>query len=307
MTPFMLLLNRNRGALAGLGHVWQGLAPDQLLRPVVFVTVLICLGAELNVEMALIAQSVALAAACLVGVIVLQANCSLKFDVYPSLEEQKQWTMSLFPLSGVAAVTVIASQSDIAMLALLASLEDVATFRIASQVATIPALVMTVFVGLAGPRISALVAAGQGRGLQVLLTRMARTTCLAAVSILIMLALFGRAVIVEVFGDVHEQGYAQLLVLSFGVAVAASCGLVTTVLKMSGHARQALRWTMIAAVSNVFLNALLIPQLGGLGAAIATALSLVVAQLGQWRAVLKTLNLRADAFASPSRAVGAVP
>ena len=73
-------------------------------------------------------------------------------------------------------------------------------------------------------------------------------------------------------------------------------GQVGLILNMTGHERDTTRGMAIAAGSNVALNLVLIPLFGMCGAAVATAITVVLWKTILWRSLQKRLAARSSAF-----------
>ena len=100
---------------------------------------------------------------------------------------------------------------------------------------------------------------------------------------------------VSIFGPEFLPAAPALAVLAIGQLVNAGSGSVGSLLTMTGHERDAAVGFGLSAVMNVALNVLLIPLWGPLGAAVATASSLIA-----WNVILSFAvyrRLRIDATA----------
>jgi O-antigen/teichoic acid export membrane protein len=97
-------------------------------------------------------------------------------------------------------------------------------------------------------------------------------------------------VILLLFGTGYDQGKWVVVILAGAMLVATGCGMVSMLLVMAGRTAANLTNVVIALISNVVLNLILIPRLGIIGAAIAWAVSIVLSNLApllQIRASLK--------------------
>jgi O-antigen/teichoic acid export membrane protein len=88
------------------------------------------------------------------------------------------------------------------------------------------------------------------------------------------------------FGPEFVAGYPALVVLVVGQVVNAATGSVGVVLGMTGHAGRLFVNAGLTAVLTVVLNILLIPQLGIVGSALATSISLATVN------VVRTIQVR---------------
>ena len=83
----------------------------------------------------------------------------------------------------------------------------------------------------------------------------------------------------------------MLVVLAIGQFINVSTGSVGFVLIMAGNERLARNNTLLAATVSLVLNVLLIPPLGALGAAIATAASIASLNLSAAYLVKRRLGI----------------
>jgi O-antigen/teichoic acid export membrane protein len=132
-----------------------------------------------------------------------------------------------------------------------------------------------------GPHFARLHAAGQTAELQALASWSARIVFVAALPVAAAFVVAGGPILAAVFGPGFERGAPALAILAFGQWVGVGAGSGGLLLNMCGRERDTARGLGIAAAANVALNAVLVPRLGLVGAAIATATTLV-----GWRALL---------------------
>ena len=109
---------------------------------------------------------------------------------------------------------------------------------------------------------------------------------------LFLVAMLNRYDVLSLFGAEFTSGTGTLLVLGVGFMLKCCLGLSGLILVLCG--RQLLETTNagIAAVSNVILNLLLIPRYGIGGAAVATAVSLMIISLMRVLEVRHLMGLR---------------
>jgi O-antigen/teichoic acid export membrane protein len=94
----------------------------------------------------------------------------------------------------------------------------------------------------------------------------------------LLFALFAEPML-AVFGPGFDSGRWVTVTLSLTMLVATGCGMVDQVLNMAGKTTWTLYNALAALAVNVVVNLLLIPRMGILGAAVAWAASILVANL----------------------------
>jgi O-antigen/teichoic acid export membrane protein len=90
-----------------------------------------------------------------------------------------------------------------------------------------------------------------------------------------------------VFGPEFERGSTALSILLVGQVVNVAAGPVGVLLTMTGHEKRVAAAVGASACCNLLLNLLLIPRFGIEGAAVASAVSLIL-----WNAAMLLWSLR---------------
>jgi O-antigen/teichoic acid export membrane protein len=99
--------------------------------------------------------------------------------------------------------------------------------------------------------------------------------CSLAFPIYVLMAVFAPS-LMHLFGSSFSDGARPLAILSLAMIANVGTGPVVMVLLMGGRSDLALRDSAVAFGANIALNALLIPQFGMTGAAVAWATSIVL-------------------------------
>src|SRR5690606_19523202 len=98
---------------------------------------------------------------------------------------------------------------------------------------------------------------------------------IAGIAIIIggLFCVFGEWILGFLFGNQYEAAYLPLVILTVGQLGNALFGSVGALLNMTGHERDTLSGMFVALLANLLIGVLLIPDLGMVGAAIASACS----------------------------------
>ncbi|HZJ06920.1 MAG TPA: oligosaccharide flippase family protein [Nocardioidaceae bacterium] len=110
--------------------------------------------------------------------------------------------------------------------------------------------------------------------------------------------------LMQLFGRGYGDGQPVIVLLAGAMLVATSCGMVTMLLLMSGRSRENLLNVLVALVTNLSLNVVLIPRMGIMGAAIAWAVAIVLSNLLPLVQVHRAFDL--DPFGTGTVRVGAL-
>lgn len=288
LVPLVALGMIRGAALRGLGRVIAGQMPEQLLRPlflalaVAIYWVLTGPATSTTAQTALMLNVAAAALAFLVGAAMLQRARPAGIRPEP-LDMGMQVTLlrSAVIFGLTTGMQVINSNTDIVMLGFLSESADVGHYRIAVTGAGIVVLGLTSVNAVIMPRVVGLMKAGDREALQELVTQSILLQLGAALAVGAVLVVFGRSLIVLLYGVDFAPAYPYLVVLVVGNLMNAYFGPVALLLNMSGFERDTLAGVATGALCNIVLNLTLIPLYGPLGAAVATATSMVV-----WNAIL---------------------
>jgi O-antigen/teichoic acid export membrane protein len=194
---------------------------------------------------------------------------------------------------------LINGRTDILVLGMFRPDAEIGIYRVACQIAALVSFGLSIVNSVQGPHIAHLHAMGDKRRLQQMVSRSSRGILSITLLIVIAVVLLGKPLLAVAFGPAFESAYVPLVILAIGQLVSVSAGSVSSLLNMTGHERDTMQGLMIAASLNLVLNLLLTPQWGATGAAVATAVTLIVWNLILLRKVYLRTGIRASAFFRP--------
>ena len=282
--------------LRGMDHPVLAQIPDMLIRPVVLgsglVVIVLFTSEPLALELVLCVLGLGSAIAFLAGARMLGRSAPAALKVSVATYDDPAWFRSAAVFTGTAAITVLNGHVDILLLAALVGADEVGQYRIALQVAVVSGLAYTSLNMIATQRFAALHASGNLEGLRLAATSFARLASLCAVPLPIVIFAAGDWLIPMIFGPRFSPALAPMLVLVVAQLVNAAAGMARSLLMMTGGERLVLQWSAIALVVNVALCTIIIPNLGGVGAALANAISLTVWNIALW--VIAWRRMRVD-------------
>jgi O-antigen/teichoic acid export membrane protein len=283
LIPLIALGKVRAAALAGYRRVVQAQLPELLVTPALLLAfVAITAGAgPLSPEVAMALHGLAAVFAFGVGIAMLARATPAEVRAAPPRYETRAWLASVLPISFIAGMQILNTQTSLLTLGAFTSPADVAHYRVATQIAGVVSLILMVTNAVIAPQVSRSYHAGDTAELQTITTWSARVTALAAVPLAIVIALFGRELLRLAFGAPFEVAYVPLLVLTGAQLVNALIGSVALLLNMTGHERDTARALLVSALLTVALNLVLTPAFGTTGAATATGIGMVV-----WNALL---------------------
>ncbi len=194
------------------------------------------------------------------------------------IEEPRRLFEVSVPLSFTFFLSFLASWTDTLMLGYFMEADQVGIYNAAARTALFTSAVLLSFNAIFGAVISELHNKGEIQKLETLLKIISRWVYTFSLAGFCCILLRAQA-ITGLFGAEFMAGAGCLMVLATGQMVNGSVGPVGLVLAMTGRHNFLMVASMIVCTANFFLNMILIPLYGILGAAVATALSVTVFNL----------------------------
>lgn len=273
--PFTALVRLREGAIRGLGAVVVAQLPVLVIRPALFLSLVVILHFVVSLSAPITAGIRAFSAgiAFLVGTMLLQKylNTSTK-TAFPNYHP-RPWLKSALPLFTVGAVMMINDQISIVMVGSIIGPEAAGIFDVARRGAMFTSVFLIAVNMPLGPTVAHLYALNQKERLQGVVTKSIRLALLASLPVALGLIICGPWYLL-LFGREFASGYTALVILIVGQLLNVSIGSVALLLNMTGYERYTAIGTVVAAIFNGILNAGFIPIWGLEGAAIASVMSL---------------------------------
>lgn len=180
-----------------------------------------------------------------------------------------------FPLLVVAAANLLMLWTDLFLLGMLGTIDDVGVYGVVSRTALLTTFTVVAVNAVAGPRFALLFERGDLAGLESQARRAGLVAALLAVPWVTLLVAAPESVL-RLFGEGFARGGVALAILAVGQFLNVATGCVGNVLMMTGHEKVLRNVVVVAAVVNVILNWMLIRRFGIVGAAVATSLGLLL-------------------------------
>lgn len=208
----------------------------------------------------------------------------------------RSWFSSALPLGLTSGLNTIKNRAGILLLGFFVTSDQIGIYQVAVNTAIIAGIVLQVINTVLAPKFAALYAAGKMKSLQHLVTVSARVAVFFNVAITIVFVLFGRQLLLLLFGQEAVGAYLPLIVMLAGQMVNSLAGSVAFLLNMTGHEKSVMKAIGLSVVINIVSNLIFAPLWGVTGAAFATALSLMFAQVMMWAIVREKININTLAF-----------
>lgn len=284
LVPLLAMGATNSGAIRGLGYVVVGQIPDQIIRPAVYLAVLLTIyafGLAFSLKDILLVYAGALFASLVAGFVLLIRHAPRQMRNITAEMHRTQWLRQSFPFLLLAGVQVLNYQTDVVMLGMLSTQEQVGLYRVAIQVADGLGVLLFAISLVIEPQLARLHAQQDWQRVQRLLVYSHRIATLVMLPVVLLIVGISTDLVTLLFGAEFRPASSALDILSLGKIIYATVGFSGLALSMFGHAGTAAYLALITVVMNVTLNFMLIPYYGIDGAAVATVVSqFIVNMLG---------------------------
>lgn len=296
--PTTALTKNFVGVIRGFQFVLTGQAMNMILRPALAILI-IGLGffwfPELRHPHYAMAGQILAA-----GIVLFMSALALRFiqpmevkNVKP-VYHTRQWVKLSLPFTLLGGADVLYAHVDIIMLGWLRTTDEVGFFRVAVQGATLVAFGLQSLIAVIVPHFARLFTVNDLIRLQRLVTVSSRVIFLFSFPIGLAFIIFGEEIVTGVFGNKYSDSYVPLAILAGGQMINSVFGPAGSLLVMTGHENYSIRVLWRTTFLNITLNAILIPTLGIVGAAIASAISLIVRNILLFLAVRQRLKINSS-------------
>ncbi|NQV49070.1 MAG: oligosaccharide flippase family protein [Candidatus Marinimicrobia bacterium] len=252
------------------------------------------IGADLSTVYQFLAFGVVLNVLLLVVMFIFTLKKFEATDTPPAGKENLKVLMKYsLPIWLSSTLQSASRNSDRIMLGIFSSISQVAIYGAGMTFSILFAFPLKAMSPVFQPSIIEHYASKDYAGINQLYNTMVRWSSLFVIPALSALICFGEQLI-KVFGKGFEGAYAVMIILSFAQAVSTIAGIAGTMLDMTEKQASHAKIMIYGFVLVIILNLLLIPRFGAVGAAIASALSILVNNVFRVRKLIKYYSLKTD-------------
>ncbi len=169
--------------------------------------------------------------------------------------------------------------------------DDAAIFSVATRIGMIVGLMLVAVNIIVAPRIAQLYEHRNLKQLEVVVRSISFFLASAA-ALIVLVGIMLSESLMGVFGEDFRVGGNVLSVILAGQFINVATGSVGVLLMMTGHERQFKQLTLASSVILIVLCFLLIPHLGGVGAAVAVAVSTAILNISALYVAQLRLGIR---------------
>ncbi len=278
--PFLSLYNVKSSILQGFMRIRKRVFIEKIAHPLIF-SLFLLIGALFVRKMEFVLFCYVLSAAIVFLFSYIWVRKELqKIPPLPPLKENRYRELFSFsiPILFLNFLSFFILQSDILIMGFFREPKEVGIYAIASRLALGVGMPADSLGASLAPQYSALTGKSDTEGLSNLYKTSTRWIFIAA-SIAAIVLIFGSKLILSLFGKDFKEGILPLSVLTAGQLFSAAFGTNGTLITQTGHPKVNLVNAIFVGIFNVILLVILIPEYGALGAALGSALSLIVVNL----------------------------
>jgi O-antigen/teichoic acid export membrane protein len=280
--PFTVLINVFIAIFRGFDRVDARLYFNNILRPVLHLLFLIAvIQFGLSFIGVVYAYVLSIAVTCIALVIYMMKKSPLSMRSDSSVTNPMTKGLLFFsvPLLAVAMLSMVMSWTDTLMLGYFKTPDVVGLYNVALPLASLISIVITSVAFLYTPIVSSLYGKNQMEEMKRTYVILTKWCFLATLPIFFVLFLFPGVVLTLLFGSRYIGASVALQILSLGLFVGTTTGHNYNILIAMGKTNSLMHIFLISGVTNIILNVALIPSLGIIGAAIASAFAVAMANI----------------------------
>jgi len=261
-------------------YTWTGLAlvPGYIVRPVLILAILAAMhlaGFTIDAAAAMLAFLIAIWVTTLAQTLLLRRPLAREVEPGPRRYAVALWMRTAAPVLLIDGFFFLLTYVDVLLLKLFVGPEEIAQYYAASKTLALVAFIYFAVSSACAHRFAEYHACGDHAKLSDFVHASTRMMFWPSLLMVGALVLFGKWILM-LFGPGFEAGYPVILVLAVGLIARSSVGPAERLLNMVGRQGVCAAAYAGAVVVNIVLCLVLVPWLGPIGAALATASAVIV-------------------------------
>jgi O-antigen/teichoic acid export membrane protein len=215
----------------------------------------------------------------------------------PDFQSWPKWRASLMPLLAINLVDILSTQAAILILGWFSDNQQIAYFKIAERAAFLSLVPFFVAASVMGPQYVSSIKKGDLVQLRQISAQAARFTTLASAVGTVLMVVFGRQMLLHVFGQSYmESAYLPLVIMVIAQTIYTSMGSSSQMLAMAGYEKMGLRGQLVGVSLMLIVSLLTVKNFGATGVACAVALGAVSANFTNMMTVRRRLGVSPAVF-----------
>ncbi len=294
LLPLFALYNLREAVMRGLEHVIRARFPGMIVRPGLLLLGIVAIyffrPQQLSAQAAMAVNVGAGEIALVLSIFFLRSVFPKEAKAATPEYTSRPWLKAAFPMLVYGGAQIVLGQTDIVMLGAMRGAHEVGLYAVANRMALIIGYTMMAAEIIIAPIIARLYAKADKEKLQNILTKAVRISFFSILPFGIIFIFAGNYVL-QFFGKEFIVANSALSILTIGRLVHVALGPGALLLSMTGHEKSVANIVAIAAFLNIIANSVLIPLYGINGAAIASAVSLILMRIALSLYALQRTNI----------------
>ncbi|WP_075323099.1 flippase [Acidithiobacillus albertensis] len=241
--------------------------------------VILIINIKLDTSIVLIILTVTTILSIVIQSIQLRSIINLKCRANVLEMPWKFWLSEAFPLLGAGLAFSINSQIDMVLLGIIKGSDYTAIYQVGVKMASVLVIGLGSLAVVYQPLLSKAYFSGNTDDLKIKCKSISRIAFVLALSISIILIPMRSLILQITFGTSYIEAGQVMVILVVARLFNASVGAVGPFLSMTQKSKVLFIGLMIESVFNVFLNLMLIPDYGYVGAALSTGISMIIVNI----------------------------
>lgn len=278
---FQVISRIFQSAVNGFEKIWQSNLVNETLSSV-FVGLIVLILLIFQREVSIINIALAYGASRIIVALTISGYFIRLFPKFFEIRKIKYKLPILLkpamPLLVVNASSIISSNFDFVMLGWLSNAREIGIYSVGARIALLTSLFLQISNSVIAPKIATLFYDNKKKDLEVVVQKTTSVLILIAVFSLMIFIVTGNSIL-RLWGEEFQAAYSILIILAIGQLFNIGTGCSGLILTMCNEEKTIGRITLISVASNVVLNIILITYFGAIGAAIATATTVILENL----------------------------
>lgn len=218
---------------------------------------------------------------------------TLRLSTFKWIHVKKLCTFSIW-IFLISSGWVVFTNIDTIMIGYYLYNDDIGIYRIVLHFTSIAAIATAALRSTLLPRISRWSITGEFNLVEDSLSRAITYSLLIALPVFVSGILLGDKLLYYFYGSIFQTGYIALIILFIVQIINVFHFLFTTYLTGLDKVKEILLVTVVLVCTNVVLNAILIPQIGFNGAALATLITMLIYTLLIRQTLTKLIRIKIE-------------
>lgn len=275
LIPLQALINLQVETARGTQDVALAYGPSKLIWPVMLLfgaSLFLAINHTLTENSAIVIAQITLLVVVLFQLSLLWLKLREEFEIAPPSYALKKWFSVALIMSLNHGCFLFLANTDTIMVGSIVGSESAGMYAAAVKTARWVSFVYDIVNFVAAPSFVILYAQNKKEELQEVVSEVSVWIFWPSVAIALLLIGFSQPIL-GLFGSEFMPASWQLKILVLGYLFSALCGSVGYLMVMTGNQNKSAIVMVSAVIINIILNAIAIPLMGAVGAAIATALT----------------------------------